>query len=131
MQLLFRYVLCERFEETFFHLLSFSFLEEDEFESFTEGTGQTSNSISSNSIQYHQNIEPTLHVKDLVSEEAVNASPESEAVSLVEMDIDSRIDAIVESCKSSGYIQNPVQILMCLQEKLITGRPLEILDSTS
>ena len=34
-------------------------LEKDEFESFrdtSEGTGQTANSISSNSIQYHQNI---------------------------------------------------------------------------
>ena len=97
-------------------------LEEDEFESFadtSEGTGQTANSISSNSIQYHQNIGPTLHVEDLVSEEAVTAiendsslvaetvdltiaSPESEAVSLIEIDIDSRIDATVESCKSSG-----------------------------
>ena len=126
-------------------------LEEDEFESFrdtSEGTGQTANSISSNSIEHHQNIGPTLYVEDLVSEEAVtaikndsslnaetvdltNASPESEEVSLVEMDIGSRIDAIVESCKSSGYIQNPVQILMYVQEKLITGRPLEILDPTS
>ena len=126
-------------------------LEEDELESFrdtSEGTGQTATSISSNSIEHYQNIRPTLHVEDLVSEEAVtvikndsslnaetvdltNASPESEEVSLVEMDIDSRIDAIVESCKSSGYIQNPVQILMYVQEKLITGRPLEILDPTS
>ena len=45
--------------------------------------------------------------------------------------IESRIDAFVESCKSSGYSQNPVQILKYLQEKLITGRPLEILDPTS
>ena len=110
-------------------------LEEDEFESFTdtsEGTGQTANSISSNSIQYHQNIGPALHVEDFVSEETVtaiekdsslvaesvdltNASPESEAVSLVEMDIDSKIDNIVENRKCSGYIQNPVQILKYLQ----------------
>ena len=51
-------------------------LEEHEFESFrdtSEGTVQTANSISSNSIQYHQNIELTLHVEDLVSEEAVTA----------------------------------------------------------
>ena len=60
-----------------------------------------------------------------------NASLESEALSLFEMSIDSRIDAIAESCKSSGYIQNPVQILKYLQEKLITGRPLKILDPTS
>ena len=60
-----------------------------------------------------------------------NASPEGEAVSHVEMDIDSRIDAIAERCKSSGCIQNPVQILKYLQENLITGRPLEILDPTS
>ena len=57
-------------------------------------------------------------------------SPESEVLSLVEMDIESRIDAFVESCKSSAYSQNPVQILKYLQEKLITGRPLEILDPT-
>ena len=126
-------------------------LEEDEFESFrdtSEGTGQTANSISSNSIQYHQNMGPTLLVEDFVTNEAVtaiendsslgvetvdltNASPESEVVSLVEMDIESRIDAFVESCKSSGYSQNPVQILKYLQEKLITGRPLEMLDPTS
>ena len=84
----------------------------------------------------------TLHVEDLVSEEAVtaiesdsslvpetvdltSASPESEAVSLVEMGIEPGIDAIVESCKSSRYSENPVQ------EKLITGRLLEILDPTS
>ena len=60
-----------------------------------------------------------------------NSSSESEVVSLVEMDIDSRIDAIVESCKNSGYSQNPGQILKYLQQKLITGRPLEILDPTS
>ena len=51
-------------------------LEEHEFESFSdtsEGTVQTANSISLNSIQYHQNIELTLHVEDLVSEEAVTA----------------------------------------------------------
>ena len=47
------------------------------------------------------------------------------------MDVDSRIDAIVESCKNSEYSQNPVQILKYLQQKLITGRPLEILDPTS
>ena len=53
-----------------------------------------------------------------------NASRESKAVSLVEMDIDSRIYAILESCKNSEYSQNPVQILKYLQQKLITGRPL-------
>ena len=63
--------------------------------------------------------------------ELTNTSRESETVSLVEMDIDSRIDVIVESCKSSGYSQNPVQILKYLQQKLITGRSLEILDPTS
>ena len=135
----------------FFTLCPSALLEEDEFESFTdtsEGTGQTADSVSSNSIKYHQNIEPSLHAEDLVSEEAVpaieddsslvadtvdltNASPESEKVSLVEMDIDSRIDVIIESYKSSGYIQNPVQILKYLQEKLITARPLEILDPAS
>ena len=47
------------------------------------------------------------------------------------MNIDYRIDAIVESCKNSGYRQNPVQILKYLQQKLITGWPLEILDPTS
>ena len=69
----------------------------------------------------------------LVAETAdlTNSSSESEVVSLVEMDIDSRIDAIVESCKNSGYSQNPGQILKYLQQKLITGRPLEILDPTS
>ena len=60
-----------------------------------------------------------------------NGSPESEAVSLVEMEVESRTDAVVESCKSSGYRQNPVQILKYLQEKLTTGRPLEILDPTN
>ena len=94
---------------------SSTLLEEDEFGSFrdtSEGAGQTANSILSSSIQYHQNIGPTLHVEDLVSEEAVtaiendsslavetvdltNASPESETVSLVETDIDSRVDTIV------------------------------------
>ena len=63
--------------------------------------------------------------------ELTNTSRESETVSLVEMDIDSRIDVIVESCKSSGYSQNPVQILKYLQQKLITGRSLEILDPNS
>ena len=120
-------------------------LEEDEFESFTDtsdGTGQTANSISSNSIQYHQNMGPTVHVEDFVTDEAVtaiendsslgaetvdliNVSPKSEVVSLVEMNIESRIDAIIESR------QNLVQILEYLQEKLIAGRPLEILDPTS
>ena len=47
------------------------------------------------------------------------------------MDINSRIDPIVESCRSSGYSQNPVQRLKYLQENLITGPPLEILDPTS
>ena len=47
------------------------------------------------------------------------------------MNIDYRIDAIVECCKNSGYSQNPVQILKYLQQKLITGWPLEILDPTS
>ena len=59
---------------------------------------------------------PILHVEDFVTDEAVtaiekdsslgvetvdltNASPESEVVSLVEMDIESRIDAFVESCE--------------------------------
>ena len=60
-----------------------------------------------------------------------NSSKESEVVSLIEMDIDSRIDAIVKSCKNSGYSQNPVQILTYLEQKLITGRPLKILDPTS
>ena len=118
-------------------------LEEDESESFRDtsrGTGQTTNSISSNYIQHHQNIRPTLHAKDLVSKdsslvaetvELTNTSRKSEAVSLVKMDIDSRIDDIVEGCKSSGYSQNQVQILKYLQQKLITGRPLEILDPTS
>ena len=118
-------------------------LEEDESESFRDtsrGTGQTTNSISSSYIQYHQNIRPTLHAEDLVSKdsslvaetvELTNASRKSEAVSLVEMDMDSRTDVIVESCKSSGYSQNPVQILKYVQPKLITGRPLEILDLTS
>ena len=48
-------------------------LEEDELESFrdtSDGTEQTANSISSTSIQYHQNIGPTLHVEDLVSEDS-------------------------------------------------------------
>ena len=63
--------------------------------------------------------------------ELTNTSRESETVSPVEMDIDSRIDVIVESCKSSGYCQNPVQILKYLQQKLITGRSLEILDPNS
>ena len=63
--------------------------------------------------------------------ELTNTSRKSEAVSLVKMDIDSRIDDIVEGCKSSGYSQNQVQILKYLQQKLITGRPLEILDPTS
>ena len=63
--------------------------------------------------------------------ELTNTSRESETVSPVEMDIDSRIDVIVESCKSSGYSQNPVQILKYLQQKLITGRSLEILDPNS
>ena len=118
-------------------------LEEDESESFRDtlrGTGQTTNSISSSYIQYHQNIRPTLHAEDLVSKdsslvaetvELTNTSRKSEAVSLVKMDIDSRIDDIVEGCKSSGYSQNQVQILKYLQQKLITGRPLEILDPTS
>ena len=118
-------------------------LEEDESESFRDtsrGTGQTTNSISSNYIQHHQNIRPTLHAKDLVSKdsslvaetvELTNTSRKSEAVSLVKMDIDSRVDDIVEGCKSSGYSQNQVQILKYLQQKLITGRPLEILDPTS
>ena len=118
-------------------------LEEDGSESFRDtsrGTGQTTNSISSNYIQHHQNIRPTLHAKDLVSKdsslvaetvELTNTSRKSEAVSLVKMDIDSRIDDIVEGCKSSGYSQNQVQILKYLQQKLITGRPLEILDPTS
>ena len=118
-------------------------LEEDESESFRDtsrGTGQTTNSISSNYIQHHQNIRPTLHAKDLVSKdsslvaetvELTNTSRKSEAVSLVKMDIDSRIDDIVEGCKSSGYSQNQVQILKYLQQKLITGRPLEIVDPTS
>ena len=118
-------------------------LEEDESESFRDtsrGTGQTTNSISSNYIQHHQNIRPTLHAKDLVSKdsslvaetvELTNTSRKSEAVSLVKMDIDSRIDDIVEGCKSSGYSQNQVQILKYLQQKLITGRPVEILDPTS
>ena len=118
-------------------------LEEDESESFRDtlrGTGQTTNSISSSYIQYHQNIKPTLHAEDLVSKdsslvaetvELTNTSPKGEVVSLVEMDIDSRTDVIVESCKSSGYSQNPVQILKDVQQKLISGRPLEILDPTS
>ena len=38
------------------------------------------------------------------------------------------VDETLSICKSEGYESNPVEILRCLQNKLVCGRSLEVVD---